>query len=129
MGGTLAPPPLDKLLERFERLVGLALGHPADEHSRGEAPHRAARGLELVLVLEVRPAVAVRLEAIGDARVGAGRPLALPRAEVRGVALRQRPAHGERGPPQREPLLDMEALADLAVVDVAEPAVDGDPLV
>ena len=58
----LARRSLEQLLELLERLVGLALGHPAHEHARREPAHRAARRLERVLVLVVGAAVAVRLD-------------------------------------------------------------------
>src|SRR5215217_4191108 len=126
--GRLPAPALEQPLEVLQRLVGLALGHPAHEQPRRDTPHHPSGGFELVLVLVAGAAVAVGVELVGDARVGAGRALALPRAQARGLELRQGPVHGERRAAQREPLLDVEALLQRPLVGGAQLAVDRDPV-
>src|SRR4051812_17489458 len=101
MAGTLL---LEQRLEPRERPVGLALWHPADEHAGCRRAEEPARGLELVLVLEMGDAVAVG-ELVGGARVGVGGPAALPGGRGVGLVLRELPFHLEVGAAQTQRLL------------------------
>ena len=95
-------------LSRCERAGRLALGRARDEHAAGHAAEEAAGLRVLVEVVEARALAAVeRRQPVDDARVGAGRPPALPDRVVRRVDLRQRPLHLEVGAVQAERLLDL----------------------
>ena len=118
-------------LSFLQRAVGLALGRALDEHAARHPAEDPARLVVLVLVVEARPGAAVqRREPLLDPRVRS-RPGRVPSQTAwRGSSIRASyPLHLEVRVVQAERLVDAEALARLAAVDVAELAVDRHPVV